>query len=369
MLPIELAEFNFSTFLFGILICGFIAYYETNNNKKAIISAFCFSTFDMIYFAFSQQHLGYLIAVIIALVNTCFLKKLDISYAFICLLLGGVVISISLGLSYQYIYEALKWFAGIISKKPAFFGVVNDVYSMVFGNELSELIYHKQYSGTSFINGKIYSGAVDIFEHTNKSPKISVARYLTGKYFVNIFCVLGAIIALYNKLSSRGQLGLILLGILSVLFGNSEPFSLFLFCYNPFMYFGYLFVVFICYLTPFLLKLKIGFINSASIFELLKYGNDWVYFLITGVLVLILTYFVLYFVLSKLDISESKIIPKDVKRLIIALGGERNIERIDGDDLYVKNPNLINILKVDCEIHHNKITLFKDDMDLLKDYL
>ena len=79
-------------------------------------------------------------------------------------------------------------------------------------------------------------------------------------------------------------------------------------------------------------------------------------------------YFVVEIVLSKFDMDNQKYYPKDVRALVKALGGERNIENLENGVLTVRNPNLIDILKVDCEIHQNTVTLIDNDYNLLKEY-
>ena len=66
--------------------------------------------------------------------------------------------------------------------------------------------------------------------------------------------------------------------------------------------------------------------------------------------------------------DNQKYYPREVKALVKALGGERNIVSLDGEVLTVRNPNLIDIIKVDCDIHQDKVTLIEKDYEILKDY-
>lgn len=80
------------------------------------------------------------------------------------------------------------------------------------------------------------------------------------------------------------------------------------------------------------------------------------------------SYFISRLLIAKFDIRENRILPKPVKKIVAALGGEDNIERISNGKLYVKNPNLIDILRIDCDIHENEVTMMYDEMDMLKEY-
>ena len=127
-------------------------------------------------------------------------------------------------------------------------------------------------------------------------------------------------------------------------------------------------MIFVSYFTTILARLGIGYTNYGSIVELIMYGNKWIYFAVIGIVVAILSYYLSKLVLSRFDFENMRHFPREVKKLIKALGGEENIQCINHGRLYVDNPNLIDILSIDCEIHENEITLIKDDFDLLQDY-
>jgi hypothetical protein len=71
--------------------------------------------------------------------------------------------------------------------------------------------------------------------------------------------------------------------------------------------------------------------------------------------------------LSKFSIDDNHF-PKKVKKLIESLGGENNIECVKNNNVYVKNPNLVDILKLDCDIHENVVNVNADELNMLKDY-
>ena len=93
-----------------------------------------------------------------------------------------------------------------------------------------------------------------------------------------------------------------------------------------------------------LIDIRVGFETSASLFEMIKYIDKPIYFLLIGALSSVLMYFAAVLVLSKYDLENHRILPKSVRQLTKYLGGEENISSIDNGLVYVKNPNLIDIL-------------------------
>ena len=138
--------------------------------------------------------------------------------------------------------------------------------------------------------------------------------------------------------------------------------------YNPLIFVGYVFVGGVGYFVSALVDIRIGFEKYASLFSLFKYGRSVGYFLLVGFVLAVLMYFVVQIVVAKFDMDNQKYYPKDVRALVKALGGERNIENLENGVLTVRNPNLIDILKVDCEIHQNTVILIDNDYNLLKEY-
>jgi hypothetical protein len=144
--------------------------------------------------------------------------------------------------------------------------------------------------------------------------------------------------------------------------------SLFIFLYNPVLYFCYLILIAISYLIPILLDIRIGYVDNATIVELFKYANNYFYFILSGVVIALLSYFVFRLVVLKYDFQSKVIYPKEVNYIVKALGGTENIITVSRNKVIVQNPNLINILNLDCEIHENEITLLYDDLQLLKEF-
>ena len=142
----------------------------------------------------------------------------------------------------------------------------------------------------------------------------------------------------------------------------------FLLFYNPLIFAGFIFVGGVGYFVASLVDIRIGFSTFASVFNLFRYGRSIGYFLLVGFVLAVLMYFVVQIVVTKFDMDNQKYYPKEVRRLVKSLGGERNIENLENGVLTVRNPNLIDILKVDCEIRQNTVILIDNDYNLLKEY-
>ncbi|MFR5876619.1 MAG: hypothetical protein ACLUFN_09025 [Eubacterium sp.] len=354
--------------LFCLAAPAFITFYHCENAKKAITSAFCVLLSDLVLYSLTLEHFSLLYIVILSFFCAGLSKKLDLIYFYLALLFGGMTMALIFGLLNDYFYELLKVFARFVQGKGSLFGVIENFYSIAFTDNFADLFYHKGYSESIIVNNRLTSGAIDIFSADTDSPRSVVSKYLTGKYLLNIFVTIGIFAALYSRFNKSEKYGFVLISLIALIFGDIKLLSLFILLFNPFLYLCYLVLVFICYLVPSMLDIRIGFIENGSIFELFKYGNNWFYFILTGVVIIFLTYFAFVLTLSKFDLQTRKFLPKEVKKIVAALGGDRNIERLTKDRVYVKNPNLIDILKLDCDIHENEITLEYDDLQLLKEY-
>lgn len=354
-------------FFFGLLCVYFVSYYN-NGGKRSIIASFCYVLGDSVLYALYGEHFSLVFSVIIAFAFSAVIKNMDILYSFLLLMLISVVFAVIIGLAYDYLISWLRAFCGFMKNKELLFGITNNAYSIFFSDSFGEMFYSKDYSASTVVNNQIVAGVKEIFKADPSSPIEDVKVFLTGKYFVNIFVSIGALISLYSKMDGKKLSAFVLLCAVSILFGDVKLLSLFLLLFNPIIYLAYLFMVFASYLLPVLLDIKIGFYNNGSVIELFKYGQRWFFFLITGFVIAVMTYFLFQIVISKFDIEKKKLLPKEVKKIVVALGGEDNIERIKTDKLYVKNPNLIDVIKLDCDINGNEITLHYGDFEMIKEY-
>ena len=354
--------------LFGTAIVGFSVLYSTSNAKKAVAAAFCASASNLVFYSLSGQYYSLLFLTLLAFFASLILQKLDLLYAYFVLVLSGLVFSLVFGMLYDELLGVLRVFASALKNKPSLFGVVNNFYTIAFSDRFADLFYHSDYSQSLLIDGRIYSGAADLFAASKKAPPSVTAEYLTGKYYVTVFVNAGLFFALYNKFNDKEKAAYALVSALCLLFGRFEFLFLMLMLYNPFVYFSSLLLIFVSYLLPRLLDIRIGFTDNGTLFELIAYSDKTLYFLLSGLVLSVLSYFVVLLTLSKFDIQRHKYLPRDVKKIVSALGGSKNIEKIRDDVVFVKNPNLIDILRLDCDIKENAVLLHTDETNLLKEY-
>lgn len=359
---------SFAPLITDASIAGFVAYYVCKNAKKSIACILNYLIFDLVFFGFSTYHYGLIFTVLIAFITAKIYKEYQLIYSFLIVLISGLLFSTAMGFLHPFITDMLRYVCNFFRDKGALFGALNNLYTILFGNELGDLFYKNDYSGAMLIGDEIKAGAFSIFGGDTDNPASAISEYLSGKYFVNIFFPVGAYICILPKLEKDEANALTLSAILSVLFGNNILFCAFLFLFNPFIYLGYMVIIFIGYYVSALLDIRAGYLQNGSIVELIKYGDKWLYFILTGIVLAVLSYFVTRLLIARLDIRSAKLLPREVKKLVAALGGEENIERIQHDKLYVKNPNLINILKIDCDIHENEVTMIFDELEMLKEY-
>lgn len=374
LLPIEEGDTLYNYFssgfslLFCVIISGFIGYAYTKNTKKTIIISFSVSLSSMIIFALCGEYLSIIFAILISYFFSIIYKNIEIIYGFYILLAISVVFGVLIGTVYPYLYDLLKLFCNAVQNKRSLFGVINNAYTLLFTDNFEKFFYYKNYGTVVFVDKNILSGVKDIFAHTINNPGEIISKLMSGKYFVNIFVSLGVFFSLFKKLDSERNAAVAVLCFTALLTGEIKLLSIYLLLFNPILYIGYLGLIWISYFMSALLDIRIGFLRQGSIPELIKYGNNWLYFIITGIVIAVLTYFVFTIIMSKFNLSDKRFLPGNVKKLVNSLGGEKNIEKISNGKLYVYNPNLIDVLKVDCDIHENEVLLLQDDLDLLTDY-
>jgi len=284
------------------------------------------------------------------------------------MLMLTVVLLLLFFILHRPISSVISSLASAIGSRGALFALFENPLDLLLNSKFSRLIYFTDYSTAQIIDEKIVSGVINIFKADTANPSVMVARLLTGKYYVNIFITVGMYLYIFKGVGRRELNCITLLALLAVVFGNSTLFAFFILLYNPILYFAYLAVSGLSYLISALVDIRIGFVGSASVFELIRYGNRWVYFILIGLVIGFISYLSAMIVNTKYPFQDKKIYPKEVKAIIGALGGADNIERLTANRVIVKNPNLIDIIKLDCDVHQNEINLLYDDFDLLKKY-
>ncbi len=352
-----------------LVLCGeIIGNFVCKNSKKAATVAFCLLLADVIYFSFASYHFSLLFIVCASFLLSYFVQKFDVLPGYLSCLVICVTLGLILG-SLYYIFDSLiNMTADTVTGNGALFALFDNIYLMLFGTQFRDIVLTKSYSATQIVDNNIVSGALNLFKVTVKNPTVSTSYFLSGKYFLNIFVTVGAYLAFVKKMDLREQIAFSSAASVAILFGKTELFLIYILCFNPISYFTYLAMAFVSYLTASFLDLKLGYLENGSVIELFKYSNNLLYFVISGIVLAVLTYFLFKIVITKYDFASKKILPRATNKLVKALGGDENIIKAEKGTVIVSNPNLIDILKVDCEIHENAVTLYYDDYLLLKEY-
>lgn len=359
-------EVNLNLFM-AVLFCSYIVYSVCGKFDKSLCATTSLLVADMVCFAVTELHFSPVLILFLIFVLTKIYEKLELIYAFCISLFFCVTVSLIIGLTQPIFYEFLKQFALFLSEKPSLFNVVNNIFVLFFSTQLEDIIFNTGIGASMVINDTAVTGVKGVFEATVDNPNQMTSQFLTGKYFVNIFVAIGAFLNVFSKLNIKQKATLSLVTIVSVVFGNNILLSLYLLLLNPISYVGYLMLIFVCNIVSTLLDLRIGYLQNGNIIELFDYANNMIYFIIAGFIICILSYFVFRIIFAQFDSDNEILLSKDAKRIFSALGGKKNIESIEDNCVFVRNANLINILKLDCEIYSNKVILLEDDMQILKD--
>ena len=348
---------------------GFVAYYIFSGSKESICFVSSFICLNLFYYAFSNSNLSFFVIVLIALLLSYSLKEFDYKKVFFATLLICCILGISFGLLNELFSKVLLWLADKVKNITFAFGIINEISTVLFSDTFSNLFYYKDFGGAEIIDNKLVSGSINLFEASKDNPVSFVSKFLTGKYFANIFLPIGLFLSLFSKVRDRYIISFSATILVSAFLGNNALLSLFLIFYNPFIYIAYVLCVGLDYLLCTLLDIRIGFVNSASVFEMIRFIQKPIYLILGGLISALLMYFAVQLVLSKYDLDNHRFLPKNVRKIIAYLGGEKNIVEFQEGIVVVKNPNLIDIIHLDCIIKENAITLNEEDYDILKKYL
>lgn len=186
---------------------------------------------------------------------------------------------------YLYIYEDfLVFLANKCKNNGVVFGFLNSIFNTFGLTDFEHLIYHTSYGGAKLINGKIATGAVDIFLSNQNSSEAFM--FLCGRYFL-IFSALG--IAFSVK---KHKKAILLITLFSFLSGNITIYLLTLLLLFTQYYFIFLLFSFISYFIANAAMIKGGFAVGSSIFELFLYCDNYVYILAVGLFLCAVSYYV-----------------------------------------------------------------------------
>ncbi len=352
------------TIVFSLSFCAYSVYRYCKSAKKSIAAVCAYLGGDMMLNAACGAHFSLIMGVIITFAFCLIMQKTELLVGYISVLIVSAMISLIFILSYEQYTTALKSLAGAIQGRGAAFGVLDNVASLLFGDYFEALFYYKAYSVTTAVDGKIITGAVDIF-NVFDSPHKSSAEFLTGKFISTVFIPLGVFVSLFKRLKDEVVFAFFSALMLSVLFGDNRLFYLLLFLVSPLLYVGSMIVVYIGYSVCSFVDIRIGFSRMPDIITMFKNMHKPVYFLLIGAITAALSYFVSRLIAERFDLLSTTELPRDVKRLVTYLGGLDNIVKISDGLVTVSNPNLIDILHLDCDIRENTVELYPDDFDII----
>lgn len=220
--------------------------------------------------------LGALIVVItVALINHTENLYKRVSIMLILLILIVLYIGV-----YEDIAIAL---ANKCENNGIFFGVINSVFNTFGLTDFQELIYHSSYGGAKLINGRIATGAVDIYLLSNSCREAS--RFLCGKY-LTLFAGLGISFAIDKQREE-----VLFITLFTFLTGNMTMYLLMLLLVFTPYYFLFLLFNFFCYFVVNVADIRSGFMVNGSIFELLIRRDNIVFILILGIFVCAVSYY------------------------------------------------------------------------------
>ncbi len=364
----EFLKDNYIFFVDLIFVC-FISSISSNRNCKNYYAIVIFIASDLYYCISIGEHFSLVYSILFALLLNYIFSKLKSELAFLLSILVGFVTTALFVYIEPFVLIYIKQLAEFVKNKPSLFSVINNIYTLLFSDRLGEFIYSTGIGLTKVANNEIITGVKSYFIYDVINKDISVSKFLSSEYIVNIFATFGILLNLYNKVDNKSKITFVIILVSTLVGGNNLILSLFLLLLNPISYFTYLIIIFMSNAVVSMIDIRIGYINYPNLIELIKFIDKPFYFMIVGIIVVALTYFLFELVSKNMSTDSDFFLDKNSKRIITAIGGLKNIDRFEDGILYVKNPNLINILKIDCEIYNNKVILLENDIIVLKEYL
>ncbi len=350
--------------LFGTAFCASYVHACTNSVKKALAAALSYLAANGVLISTCGVPVSLLGALLFALLFGFILQRAEYKSGFLLCLLPSVLLVFAAALLADSFGDAVRQLAEGVKGKGAAFGALNYLYRIALGDGWQDLFYHKAYGGTAVLNGGIVTGAADIF--AQGAQHRSAAQLLCGKYFASLFVPLGCAAALYRQTDKRTAAALMLCAALSVLTGDERLFAVLLLLLSPLLFTAAAFSVFVGYAAASFLDLRVGFARNADIFSAVTNMKHGFYFVLTGAVLAVLAGFLTRYLTLRFGIGTAPAVSPALRKLVRALGGEENILQVQNGCVTVANPNLIDILSLDCDLRQNTVFLSPDKVDLLR---
>lgn len=356
-------------FLFAFLI----PYKQSTGNSayQGLWSALCYAFYAASFFAVSEHRSTLFSAVLLSILFVFLFRRFERSTA---LFLTGFL-SVLLGVACGYLFDVYENLLILILNTIGsrggiiafLFGLLNSFFEMI-SPDFKTLVYQKSYGGAVWIDNSILTGAKHIFEAD--AQHTAVYTFLSGR-LLQLFIYPGMAMAMSDALKGKKRHALAVLTVCTVLSGNSVLFFLFLLLESPFAFLAAAFLTALCYLTAYLLKLSVGFMESGGLPELIMHLNGNYLLFAAGAAITVLAYFLLKYCILKYGVSEytTLYIPDALKPAAEALGGVKNIIRFTEKGVEVRNVKRIDTLKLDGEMKENIFYTTDPDVLALEEYL
>lgn len=361
--------------LCGYAFCSFAAakFAKGKILFKALWSIFCLLIIQASIYSFGNTvnksyFLGLLVGILCGL---CF-NRLDDITAYIISFFVSLTLGVLIGFSLEYYNDFVMMLASLTSDKGGISSVIFSSFNYLFklfgSNDFENMIFTKSYGGTMFFGSELVTGVKELFARGYTGQLVST--YMSGHYYL-LLSIFGIGIGMMSSLRKSQKIALIFTIISTLISGRIELAILFFLLESPFLSISVLLLSVISYLASYVLKLSVGYVNNGGLIELILGFNDGLYIVVGGVIFIALGYFVYKYCFEKYGISDclNIYIPTRLNGVVKALGGIKNIVRFKGNDLEIRNPKLIDILSLSCEVDGNIVKSSQEEFLELKEYL
>lgn len=364
---------NFSQLLLKLvpyIFCYFITMHFTNGDRwiKAFWAVICLCALSTA----SDGSISFFAAIVASLLYAYFFEHFNKYISFSVTLISSVIFGFVLGFLNDFSKDALMSVARFVSDKgivsAVLFAVITAFLSLFGSNSFAELFFYKSYGGTIIKDDNIITGVKDLFENGYNGELLS--DYMTGHFFI-LFVILGVMLALSDELKAVQKICLIITFLCSIVSGNISLSVLFIFLESPFLFVLITMISGLCFATAHLLDIRMGYLFSGGMIEMLTGIDKPVYFLVCAVVFVAIGYFVTKYSAVRVGISDcfNTYIPTRFGNMLAALGGIANVIKINENIAEVRNPKLVNTFDLKCDIRENLVKIDDEKINELGEYL
>lgn len=270
-------------------------------------------------------------------------------------IVAGVVVSHEYGYLVMILNNIMNWISKNHSNPGVMYvyGLIRQILNVLGMEEILTNNFLFGNLGVSWVNSAEVTilGDINIWIEQYKANDISIGtgRYISASYIINLFAIPSLIVSYYvnvsDKIERNRSIGLVLLGIVTSLFGAATlPMELVLLFTAPVLLGMHITMCALIHLACGLTNTYLGcgafgnpgFLATGNIYELIKYSRDVNLFpavkriVLIGIVVFVvyqILVFIFYRVLAHHFLEKEKQII-EVKQYIENLGGISNIKKI-----------------------------------------